>query len=141
MTETHCVSGIATTLVCEVRAAVKLKKVCSRQTGISKLYRMTIGEGGVGGVQGRKGDLSVLTRCCVCREGAVPLRCWRQRRSGDRMRRSGGCERDVGRREEVEGRGKRGRGGEKGERRGEVTKKGQLIKQTDSLMDKHYYFL
>lgn len=37
--------------------------------------------------------------------------------------------------------GERVRGGEKGERRGGVTKEGELIKQTDSLMDKHYYFL
>lgn len=29
---------------------------------------------------------SVLTRCWVCREGAVPLRCWMQGRSGDGMK-------------------------------------------------------
>lgn len=99
-----------------------------------------VGEGGVGVHGERMGDLSVLTRCCVCREGAVPLRCW-QRRSVDRMRRRRGCEDDVGQMEVVEGSRERGRGGQKGERRGGVTKKVELFKQTDSLMDKHYYFL
>lgn len=32
------------------------------------------------------GGQSMLTRCWMCREGAVPLRCWMWGRSGDRMK-------------------------------------------------------
>lgn len=53
------------------------------------------------------------------------------------------CEEDEGKERRLKG-GKRERGGgngEKGERRGGVATEGQLIKQTESRMYKHYYFL
>lgn len=51
--------------------------------------------------------------------------------------------------EETDGKGRRLKGGEKEEEGGESWekrmgyrgRKGELIKQTDSLLDKHYYFL
>lgn len=54
----------------------------------------------------------MLTKCWVCREGAVPLRCWMQGNNDDSMR--GRRERRVeGRRDGVEG-GEKEKGGYKG---------------------------
>ena len=59
------------------------------------------------------GGESVLTRCWVCRGGAVPLRCWVRGRSGNRIkeRRAWG-ERDG---ERKWGKGSRLKGGERGD--------------------------